>query len=113
MPLMPQQGMMPPGLAPPGMGGPPPGMGGGMPPGMGGPPPGAQGPQPGSRGTAVDKMRAIFDLARDAYDDDPDDESSMLIVDIMRAAQKYMAAEQKLQDGAMGGGSAMRLLRRG
>jgi hypothetical protein len=114
MPLMPQA---PPGGPPPGP--PPPElmamlMGGGGPPGMGGPPPGPPpGAGPTGPRTATDKIRAAFDLVRDAYDDDPDDQSSELIVKIMQLAQKYLSDRQKEQESAFGAGPATKLLRRG
>lgn len=89
------------------------GGGGGAP--TAGPPseleiPGGEAPQGG--GDPSDMVREALDLLRAALDAEPDDEDTLVLEQMTTLGQKYLAAQQKLSDTAMGAGPGEKYVRK-
>lgn len=91
---------------------------------MGGPPAGAPAPSitlgggappeptSGSGGDPAELMRKALETTRQAAAAEPDDEDQALLEKIGADIAKYLAAQQKLTDSAMGAGPGVKLVRK-
>lgn len=88
-------------------------MGGGPPAsislGGGAPPPPAEDAGPSD---PLALMREALDKTRKAADAEPDDEDQALLEKIGADIAKYLAAQQKLTDSAIGAGPGVKLVRK-
>lgn len=89
-------------------------MGGGPPPSIslgGGAPPAPPAEDAGSSDPLA-LMREALDKTRKAADAEPDDEDQALLEKIGADIAKYLAAQQKLTDSAIGAGPGVKLVRK-
>lgn len=86
-----------------------------IPLGGGGPPAGAEQAAPtggGGQANAEELVKKAKDLIRQAIEAEPDQEDKMILEDTASRMQKYLAAQQKLGDSAMGAGPGVKLVRK-